>query len=54
MYLYDCIGRVMRVINKKVYYFNCHGEYSQTTIREAKDKKLEGLFFNQSTGKYCE
>ena len=54
MYLYDCIGRVMRVINKKVYYFNYHGEYSQTTIREAKDKKLDGLFFNQSTGKYCE
>ena len=54
MYLYECINRVMRVIDQNVYYFNSEGIYSQTTVREAKTKKLDGLLFSQAKGEYYE
>ncbi len=44
--------KVLRIIGKKVYFFNEEGIYTEISVSEARKLKMEGLEFNRKTGEY--
>ena len=52
MDVFELKGKVLRIIDKRVYFFNEEGIYERTSIIGAKDKKLKNLGFNGNTGQY--
>lgn len=45
-------GNVIRLVDKKVYFFNEEGIYTKISIIDAKKMKLKGLGYNRETGEY--
>ena len=48
----DLKEKALRVIDKKVFFFNNEGIYTEISVIEARRLKMEGLEFDGKTGKY--